>query len=83
MVIGVYLERREVEENIHRFYGIDVGQDLFGAWCVTRRWGRIGTRGRKLVSSFELEMEALEESSRMSSEKAKRGYFAKELTARL
>jgi predicted DNA-binding WGR domain protein len=75
MVKEVYLERREPGENIHRFYEIDIGRDLFGVWCVTRRWGRIGTTGRKLVSSFELELEALAESNRMSSEKAKRGYF--------
>lgn len=62
MVSAIYLERREPEENIHRFYEIDVGRDLFGVWCVTRRWGRIGTSGRRLVSSFDLEMEAVDES---------------------
>lgn len=51
----IYLERREPEDNIHRFYEIDIGQDLFGAWCVPRRWGRIGTRGRSLNRAFECE----------------------------
>jgi predicted DNA-binding WGR domain protein len=76
MLMAVYLERREPEENIHRFYEIEVGRDLFGIWYVTRRWGWIGTSGRRLVSSFDLELDAEDESQRLRASKSKRGYFA-------
>jgi len=78
MVRGVYLEKREPEDNIHRFYEIDVDKDLFGVWCVARRWGRIGTRGRRLVESFDQVREAESEAGRALRAKSKRGYRAVE-----
>jgi len=38
------LHRIDSVQNMARFYGLALTQDLFGHWCVERRWGRIGAR---------------------------------------
>lgn len=38
------LHRVDPARNMSRFYGLALTQDLFGRWCVERRWGRIGVR---------------------------------------
>jgi predicted DNA-binding WGR domain protein len=47
------------DQNRFRFYALDVCQDLFGAWCLWRRWGRIGTNGRTRVDSYGSEAAAV------------------------
>ena len=41
----LHLEQQPRDQNRFRFYALDVCQDLFSAWCLCRRWGRIGTNG--------------------------------------
>jgi predicted DNA-binding WGR domain protein len=48
----IRLEARSVAHRCFRAYGIDVSQDLFGAWMVEMNYGRIGTMGRTKVRSF-------------------------------
>ncbi|WP_439402875.1 WGR domain-containing protein [Bradyrhizobium sp. DASA03068] len=40
-----YLTRIGADENMARFYKIDVQPTLFGEWAVIRDWGRIGRGG--------------------------------------
>jgi len=59
MLIPVaYLEARDPERNIHRAYSIAYGQDLFGNWIVETTYGRIGGKGRTLVTVVDNEEEA-------------------------
>jgi predicted DNA-binding WGR domain protein len=54
-----YLEAKDASRNIHRAYSIAYGQDLFGNWVVETTYGRIGGKGRTLVTVVDNEDEAL------------------------
>ena len=72
----MYLERHIVEENVHRFYAIDINRDLFGHWLLVRRWGRAGRKGgQSLTMSFETLSDAVSEQSTLQKTKLKRGYL--------
>lgn len=47
MVPPLHLYRRDPSRNIARFYRLEIGQTLFGEMVLIRRWGRIGTEGRR------------------------------------
>jgi predicted DNA-binding WGR domain protein len=55
-----YLEARDPTHNVHRAYSIAYGQDLFGNWIVETTYGRIGAKGRTIVTVVNNEEEALE-----------------------
>lgn len=57
-----------------RFYALSIEPTLFGDICLTRRWGRIGTRGQMKAMSFAHEEEALTLFARIQRQKARRGY---------
>lgn len=60
MIIPVaYLEARDPTHNVHRAYSIAYGQDLFGNWIVETTYGRIGAKGRTIVTVVDNEEEAL------------------------
>jgi len=42
----LYIERIDAARNMARFYAVSIDPTLFGEVCLTRRWGRIGTRAR-------------------------------------
>jgi len=54
-----YLEARDSSRNIHRAYSIAYGQDLFGNWIVETTYGRIGGKGRAIVTVVNNVDEAL------------------------
>jgi len=54
-----YLAARDPARNIHRAYSLAYGQDLFGNWIVETTYGRIGGKGRTLVTVVNNEDEAL------------------------
>jgi predicted DNA-binding WGR domain protein len=54
-----YLEARDPTHNVHRAYSIAYGQDLFGNWIVETTYGRIGAKGRTIVTVVDNEDEAL------------------------
>jgi predicted DNA-binding WGR domain protein len=56
----VYLEARDPTHNVHRAYSIAYGQDLFGNWIVETTYGRIGGKGRTIVTVVNNEDEALQ-----------------------
>ncbi|MCK0103904.1 WGR domain-containing protein [Pseudohalocynthiibacter sp. F2068] len=71
----VYLERHIDEDNLHRYYAVDIDRDLFGTWVLMRRWGRIGRHGgQSLTKSFPSETEAIAEQDAWQKAKLKRGY---------
>lgn len=55
-----YLEAKDASRNIHRAYSIAYGQDLFGNWVVETTYGRIGGKGRTIVTVVDNEDEALQ-----------------------
>lgn len=69
-----HLEQRRPEENRQRFYALDLGRDLFGARCVTRNWGRIGTLGQRKIDSFDTAHAARLAFKRLEVAKRRRGY---------
>lgn len=69
-----HLEHRRSEENRQRFYTLELGRDLFGTWCVTRNWGRIGTLGQRTIDSFDTARAARLAFKRLEAAKRRRGY---------
>lgn len=68
------LHRQDPTANCFRFWGVEVGPDLFGTWCVTRRWGRIGTGGQSRIASHESQASARASAERLEAAKRRRGY---------
>ena len=70
----LYIERKDADQNMARFYALSIEETLFGQICLVRRWGRIGTRGRIVQHSFENESEAVALFLRLLRAKRTRGY---------
>jgi predicted DNA-binding WGR domain protein len=51
----IALQARDPARNIHRAWSISAAPDLFGAWLVHIRYGRIGAEGRLISRSFPTE----------------------------
>lgn len=49
----IYLEAVNPERNCMRSYRLTLTRDLFGVFMVEARYGRIGTKGRGIVHSFD------------------------------
>ncbi len=45
-VFCIDLQAVDPSHNRRRFYRIEAGQDLLGAWVIRLQYGRIGTQGR-------------------------------------
>ncbi|MGA9864869.1 MAG: WGR domain-containing protein [Acetobacteraceae bacterium] len=52
MSLCLRLEARAPARRCHRAYEIVGGQDLFGAWLVEMRYGRIGSLSQSRTQSF-------------------------------
>jgi predicted DNA-binding WGR domain protein len=52
MLVNIYLEARSPANGCDRAYHITMERDLFGAFLVETRYGRIGARGHTLARSF-------------------------------
>lgn len=71
----IYLERHQTEDNLHRYYALEISRDLFGRWLLTRQWGRIGAKtGQNLTVSFDDENTAAVSLERTLQDKVRRGY---------
>ena len=70
----LYIERRDPDRNMARFYALAIEGTLFGQTCLIRRWGRIGTRGHMVQHSFDDEMEAVGLFLKLLRTKRMRGY---------
>jgi len=73
----LYVERIAPEKNMARFYALAVQPTLFGEVSLLRAWGRIGTRGQKMVHLFDNESQAVILFLDVLREKRKRGYRPK------
>lgn len=69
-----YLTRTDVEQNMSRFYKIDVQPTLFGEWAVIREWGRIGREGTVRSTPYGTASEAEAARDRQWRIKEARGY---------
>ncbi|MBX5049507.1 WGR domain-containing protein [Rhizobium lentis] len=49
----------KASKNMARFYAMSIEPTLFGEACLTRRWGRIGSGGKREVHHFPREEEAV------------------------
>ncbi|MDS7598452.1 WGR domain-containing protein [Agrobacterium tumefaciens] len=70
----LYVERTNRAKNMARFYAMSIEPNLFGQTSLTRRWGRIGTRGQMIVHHFETENDAVELFLDLLRQKRSRGY---------
>ena len=58
-----------------RFYELSVSQTLFGEWCLTREWGRIGSRkGQSLEEWFDRAEPAEAALRKLEAAKRRKGY---------
>jgi len=69
-----YLEKRNPEKNMCRFYAIRITPTLFGDWAVIRQWGRIGANGSSKEEWVSKETEALAKGLGYLRSKKGRGY---------
>jgi predicted DNA-binding WGR domain protein len=51
--IALFLRAENPARNCRRGYAIAVDRDLFGTWCVSLAWGRIGRPGSGKLLAFE------------------------------
>ncbi|KSV84371.1 WGR domain-containing protein [Sinorhizobium sp. GL28] len=70
----LYIERKDATLNIARFYSLEIGSNLFGEICLTRRWGRIGALGQTTAHQFSQEEEAIRFFLDLARRKLRRGY---------
>lgn len=70
----LYVERTDRTKNMARYYAMSIEPTLFGDACLTRRWGRIGSRGQQLVHHFDREEEAVRLFLDLLRQKRVRGY---------
>lgn len=70
----LYIERSDALKNMARYYAMDISATLFGQACLTRRWGRIGSRGQSKLHVFEDEREAVSLFLDILRQKRGRGY---------
>jgi predicted DNA-binding WGR domain protein len=49
------LRRSDPARNLQRYYRLDLQLDLFGTWCLTREWGRIGRSGQPRTVPYPTE----------------------------
>ncbi len=71
----IYLEKRDPENNMQRFYAMHVSQTIFGDWALIREWGRIGSPGTVRENWFDTEEEAIIAELKLSHSKKRRGYI--------
>jgi len=75
------VERRDAAQNMARFYVLAIQPTLFGEIQLTRRWGRIGSRGQSLNHVFKREDDAVRLFLELLRRKRKRGYGPRGLVA--
>jgi predicted DNA-binding WGR domain protein len=69
-----YLERRDPEKNMARFYAISLAPTLFGPCAVIREWGRIGSPGTVREEWFDNAELAAQQLARVAEAKRRKGY---------
>jgi predicted DNA-binding WGR domain protein len=70
----LYIEKTDKAKNMARFYALSIEPNLFGEASLTRRWGRLGTKGKIMVHNFEVERDAVTLFLDLVRQKRSRGY---------
>lgn len=70
----LYIERADPARNMARYYALSIELTLFGTFCLTRRWGRIGSSGQSIVHHFDGETDAVAMFLDLVCRKRARGY---------
>nr|ASK44272.1 WGR domain-containing protein [Rhizobium rhizogenes] len=70
----LYVERTDPTRNMARYYAMSIEATLFGEVSLTRRWGRIGARGRVRHDHFRSEEDAVLLFLQLLRSKRMRGY---------
>lgn len=70
----VYLERRDHDRHMSRFYALHLAPTLFGGCDLVREWGRIGSPGTLRRDAFETEAEATLALQAIEQKKRRKGY---------
>lgn len=73
-MVLAHLHRIDTDARMARFYCIDIAPTLFGEVIVSRRWGRIGTKGRMQIETWPSAQEAEAAGHRILRQKSRRGY---------
>jgi predicted DNA-binding WGR domain protein len=63
--------------NQYRFYNLRLERDLFGAWTLTRHWGRIGRQSREMSAAFDSYHSARQAYRDQAHRRFRRGYRTK------
>ena len=79
-LMNYYLTCINPDQNKYRFSCMTVQYGLFGNMYLIRHWGRIGTKGRKLMQSFDTMDEICQEIQRLLEIRKRRGYNLRENT---
>ncbi len=74
-IMDYYLTNINPNQNRYRFYHITIQPGLFGNFCLIRRWGRVGNKGRSLSRSFETIEELYKKVNRLVKMRERRGYY--------
>lgn len=70
-----YLEKIDPEKRQMRFYALTLDETLFGEWCLTREWGRIGSKGGQRMCHFgSSRAEIQHQMDAIAAQKQRRGY---------
>ncbi|MBA4491585.1 WGR domain-containing protein [Paracoccus sp. S1E-3] len=70
------LYRIDPDQNMARFYRVEILFDLFGDIIVERRWGRVGGRGQGRVICYASMSLAEGAATELIRAKMRRGYLA-------
>ncbi|WP_292422039.1 WGR domain-containing protein [Mesorhizobium sp.] len=70
----ICLRRVDPARNMARFYSLALQPTLFGGTSLVRAWGRIGTRGREKIETFDGDAQADLAFVRLERTKRNRGY---------
>lgn len=71
---ALYLTRIDADQNMRRYYRLDVQQTLFGEFALVREWGRIGRAGQVRSTPYPTRGHADVALARLYACKARRGY---------
>jgi len=77
----IHLERLDPAQNMARYYALAIQPTLFGEIQLTRRWGRIGSRGQSLSHVFRQEDDAVRLFLELLRRKRNRGYAPRSAAA--
>ncbi|KAF0114658.1 MAG: WGR domain-containing protein [Rhodobacteraceae bacterium] len=75
-MIPVHLQKVVPDQNMARFYHMDIAPTLFGEVSVLRTWGRMGTHGKTTVETCATSGAAVAAADRTLRQKLRRGYLS-------